>query len=97
MRADGANRCGQSSAQLERRSVEWMCVDTDAERAADALWHARAGPVEHCAVWRHESPTACNTRRRRRRRAPPITMCELEGLGTQEDTALELEEVSEEP
>jgi len=78
MSSDGASaRYGQPSAQHERDSVEWMCVDTRAERAADALRHARV--MEHGVVWRQESPIAawCSSINARSR-TPPPAMCELE-------------------
>ena len=82
MRSDGATaRYGQSSAQLERNSVEWMCVDTRPDTAADALRHARAGLVEHGVVWRHESSsTAWCSSINARSRTPPPAMCELEEM-----------------
>ena len=97
---------GRAPSQLERRPVEASRVGTGAESAAGALRHARAGPVDQRAVWRHVSITACmaragglsrSRRRSTRRRTAQATMCEREetDLGEREETALELEEVSE--
>ena len=79
MHSDGASaRYGQSSAQLGRNSVEWMCVDERPDTAADALRHARTGPVEHRVVWRHESSSTAWCSINARSRTPPPAMCELE-------------------